>query len=125
MTAHQPPPPTSPDVHDRILSASLIGLGGLLSVFIVLAPLAAISIAVGHAPIRDQEEQVIAGLVTALSFGLGLTGLVQLSAGVLLHRRQALGWVLALVSMGAWAMGGLMPLAAYGLWVLLRKRSSA
>lgn len=111
-----------PDLHDRILSALLALTGGALSIFLVLAPLAGLQVALGNTPLQPGEGPIFA-IVLPFSFLLGLFGALSLAAGIQLWRDRRLGWILGLVCCGLWATGGLLPLSVYGLWVLLRLRT--
>ena len=108
------------DPHLIALSALLMLTGLPLSLFLVLAPLAGLRVALFGLPPGDADDFWILAVVLPLTFAMGVVGAAQVGTAVGLWRQRPWAWVAGLVHCGLWIMGGLLPLGAYGLFVLLR-----
>jgi hypothetical protein len=109
------------DLHLKLLCGLLAVLGVPLASFVVLTPLAALSVAVNGMPGGgDPAEGWILLILLPICMGLGLLGALQLAAAWGLWRGRRWGYLSALLASLVWCIGGLLPFGLYGLFALLR-----
>ncbi len=115
---HRSPPL---DLHLKLLCGLLAVMGVPLASFVVLTPMAVVSVALNGMPGgSDPDERWILLILLPLCMGLGLLGALQLAAAWGLWRGRRWGYLGALLASLVWCMGGLLPFGLYGLFALLR-----
>lgn len=107
------------DVHLRVLAAMIAAVSAPLVLILVLSPLALARVVLTPEAF-SADDRLAAYIALPMMFLLGLYGLFLAITSVRLwKRRLRAGWW-ALIACATWMPFGLLPLAGYGFYALLR-----